>query len=67
MAGDATVARDGIDRHPPGVTLLVTELVGPCLEDLEVVVARQARQVAGAGHPHLRLRLGVIGFQLRER
>ena len=63
-AGDAMVARGGVDRHPTRVTLLVAELVGAGLEDLEIVASRQARPIARAGDAHLVFGLGVIGLEL---
>ena len=61
------VARGGVDRHPTRVTLLVAEFVRAGLEDLEVVVARQARPVARARDAHLVFGLRVIGLELGER
>src|SRR5580692_8056582 len=66
MAGDAAVAGSGVDRHPAGVDLFVTKLLGARLEDLEIVAARQARPVARAGDAHLVLGLGIIGLEIGE-
>src|ERR1700733_4462397 len=66
MAGDTAVAGRGVDRHPAGVDLFVTKLLGARLEDLEIVAAWQARPVARTGHAHLVLGLGIIGLELGE-
>ena len=66
MAGDPAVAGNGVDRHPAGMTFLVTELVRASLEDLKIVAARQARPVACAGDAHLILGLGIIGLKVGE-
>ena len=66
VAGDAAVARNGVDRHASGVDLLVAKLFRAQLENLEIVAAWQARPVARTGDAHLVLGLGVIGLEIGE-
>src|SRR4029077_8937488 len=66
MAGDPAVAGNRVDRHPAGMTFLVTELVRASLEDLEIVAPRQAWPVACAGDTHLILGLAVVGLKVGE-
>ena len=66
LAGVAAIALDRVDGHVAGVAFLVAELVGTGFQNLEVVVAWQARQAVGAGHAHLRLGLGIIRLEFGE-
>ena len=60
LTGRPAVPLDRVDAHVAGVDLPVPER--PCAvgHDLEIVVARQPRPVAGAGNADLVLRAGVI-------
>src|SRR6202040_4466094 len=59
LTGAAAVARFAVDRHPAGMNFLVAELSGAGLQHLEIVIARQSRNIVGAGDAHLVLGLGV--------
>ncbi len=59
LARHPVVVVDRVDRHVSGVDALVADLLRTGLEDLVVVVPRQAGQVAGAGDAHLGLGLVV--------
>ena len=48
------------------MAVLVAELHGAVVHHLEVVVARQARNAVGAGHPELVLGLVVIGLHVGQ-
>src|SRR3989454_2161951 len=63
-ASEAALPRLAVDGHPPRVHVPVAELLGAAVEDLEVVVSRQTRDVVRAGHSKLVLGLVVVGRQL---
>src|SRR6185369_15947921 len=66
LAGRAAVARLRIDGHAAGVTVLVAELLGAGLQDLEVVVAGQPRNLVGPRDTHAILGPRVIRFEFLE-
>jgi hypothetical protein len=65
----AIVAHHAVDRHVPGIALLVADLHRAGRHHLEVVIGRQARQTVGARHAQLLLRAVVVRVELfaRER
>ena len=67
LAGPAPVARLRIDRHAASVNFLVADFLGARFEHFEIVVARQAGDIVGAGHPHLVFGLGVVRLHLGQR
>ncbi len=67
LAGAATIARLAVDRHIPGVHLLVAELAGAGFQHLEVVVARQPRDPIRSRRAHLVLGLRIPRLHLGER
>ena len=64
LAGHAITVFQRVDRHPTGMDLLVADRLCALLEDEVIVVPRQARAPARAGHAHLGLGLLVPGCHL---
>ena len=67
LARSAAVAWFAVDRHPPGVDFLIAEFLRAGFHHLEVVVARQSRNIAGTGHAHLVFGLGIPRLHLDKR
>jgi hypothetical protein len=67
MTGRAAVARLRVDRHVAGVDLLVAQPPGARRHHLEIVVARQARNIGGAGDAELVLGARIERLEVRER
>ena len=67
LAGAAPVAWLAVDRHAPGVAVLVAYLRRAVVEHLEVVVAGQPRDPIGARHAQLVLGARVVRLELLQR
>ncbi len=55
-----------VDRHMAGTAMLVPKLLCTVVHHLEIVVARQARNIVGTGDAHLVLGPGIERLELRQ-
>ena len=67
LAGRATVARLGVNRHVAGVDLGISHALGASRHHLEIVVAGETWDVVRAGDAQLVFSACIVGLELWER